>query len=56
MSGLTDGAKVAVYDMMGTELATAVVANGTATLATSLGTGSTAIVKIGTQSVKVLIK
>lgn len=56
LSGLVDGTEVAVYDMMGTELATAVVANGTATLATSLGSGSTAIVKIGTQSVKVLIK
>lgn len=56
LSGLVDGTEVAVYDMMGTEFATAVVANGTATLATSLGTGSTAIVKIGTQSVKVLIK
>ena len=56
LSGLVDGTEVAVYDMMGTEFATAVVANGTATLATSLGTESTAIVKIGTQSVKVLIK
>ena len=56
LTGLPDGAEVAVYDTAGTSLATATAENGTATLTTNLNTGSTALVKIGGHSVKVVVK
>ena len=56
VSGLAEGTEVAVYTTAGTEIATATATNGTATIATSLNAGTTAIVKIGDHSVKVVIK
>ena len=56
LTGLPEGTEVAVYDTAGTSLAAATAENGTATLTTNLTTGSTAIVKIGGHSVKVIVK
>ena len=56
LTGLSDGTAVAVYDTAGMGYGTAVAENGAATIATNLEAGSTAIVKIGERSVKVVIK
>lgn len=56
LTGLTDGTAVAVYDTAGVGYGTAVAENGEVTIATTLEEGSTAIVKIGERSVKVLVK
>ena len=56
MSGLAAGTAVAAYSTAGTLLATATAESGTATLTTSLEAGNIAIVKIGSNSVRVAIK
>ena len=56
LTGLAEGTAVAVYDTVGVGYGTAVAENGEATIATTLEEGSTAIVKIGNRSVKVLVK
>lgn len=56
LTGLATGAEVAAYSTAGVQLATATATDGTATLATGLEVGSTAIVKIGDNSVKVVVK
>ena len=56
VSGLAADTEVTAYSTAGTLLATATATDGTATLATSLTMGSTAIVKIGEHSIKVVIK
>ena len=56
VSGLAAGTAVAAYSTAGTSLATATATDGTATLATNLTAGSIAIVKIGGNSIKVVIK
>ena len=56
LTGLAEGTKVKVYDLAGNEIGTATATNGTATIATNLEAGITAIVKIGEHSVKVAIK
>ena len=56
VSGLADGTEVAVYDSAGHQLAIAVATEGTATLSANLAAGTTAIVKIAGQSIKVVMK
>ena len=56
LSGLAEGAEVAVYDTTGVQLAIAIATDGTATLSTNLTAGTSAIVKIADQSIKVVVK
>ena len=56
LSGLADGTAVTVNDLGGTLQGTVMSTGGTATITTNLTTGSIAIVKIGDNSVKVVIK
>ena len=56
VTGLTDGTAVAVYDLSGQQVGTAVSNGGQATINTSLPTGSAAIVKMGERSVKTVMK
>ena len=56
LTGLAEGTDVAVYTTAGTQLGTATAVSGTATITTSLTTGNTAIVKIGNNSIKVVVK
>jgi hypothetical protein len=56
VQGIDDGTQVSVYSVNGTQVGTAVVQNGQATVSTTLQSGSIAIVKIGQKSVKVLLR
>ena len=56
LTGLANGTAVVVNDTAGMEQGTAEVENGVAAIATNLTAGSTAIVKMGNRSVKVMIK
>ena len=56
VEGLDDGTQVNVYGINGTEAGSAVSSNGQAMVNTSLQPDSVAIVKIGTKSVKVVVK
>ncbi|UKK48490.1 leucine-rich repeat domain-containing protein [Prevotella sp. E9-3] len=56
VQGIDDGTQVSIYNVNGTQVGTAVVQNGQATVSTSLQSGSIAIVKIGQKSVKVLLR
>lgn len=56
LSGLTEGTEVAAYNTAGQELATAIATEGAATLTTGLEVGSTAVVKIGNNSIKIVIR
>ena len=56
IQGLEKGTKVYVYSTSGMLLDTSNVSQGTAILRTALTSGSTAIVKIGQKSVKVIVR
>ena len=56
VKGAADNTPVAVYTTGGTEVGNAISSHGTATISTNLPSGTTAIVKIGSRSVKVLVK
>ena len=56
LSGLAGGTEAAAYDLAGRELATARATDGTAELTTGLEVGSTAIVKIGNNNIKIVIR
>lgn len=56
ITGLADGTVVSVYSVDGKEVGNTTAINGTATINTSLQTGDMAIIKIGTKSVKVIVK
>ena len=56
VTGLTDGTTVAVYDLSGKQVGTAVSTNGQTSINTNLTTGSAAIVKIGDRSIKITVK
>ena len=56
ISGVTPGCVVKVYDVLGRLKAEAIATNSTATLPTSLGKGEMAIVVVGQENVKVIIK
>ena len=52
IEGLAKGTQVRVYNTAGNLIASAVAANGAATIDTKLTKGNTVIVKVGTSSVK----
>ena len=56
ITGLTEGTEVKVYDTAGRQLGVATVTEGTATINPNLTSATTAIVKIGEHTVKVVIK
>ena len=56
LTGLSDGCSVSVYSTNGKGLGNAVAANRTAIVQTSLQTGDIAIVKIGSKTMKVIMK
>lgn len=56
VKGAADNTPVAVYTTGGAEVGNAISSHGTATISANLPSGTTAIVKIGTRSVKVLVK
>ena len=56
VSGLSDDIEVVVYDLAGNLLGATTAIGGTAELATGLEVGSTAIVQIGNNRVKVIVK
>jgi hypothetical protein len=56
VQGAAEGTEVSVYNTAGIKLNSAIANNGITTLNTALTSGSTAIVKIGEKSVKVLVK
>ncbi len=56
VKGAADNTPVAVYTTGGAEVGNAISSHGTATISANLPSGTTAIVKIGSRSVKVLVK
>ena len=56
ISGADNGTPINVYGLNGTEAGSAIIQNGAATINTTLQSGSIAIVKVGTKSVKVVVK
>ena len=56
ITGISDGADISVYALSGQFISSAKAAGGKASLDTNLTKGNIAIVKIGTKSVKVLMK
>ena len=56
LNGLAAGTEVTVYSSAGAQLATATAESGTTTITTSLTAGAVAIVKIGGNSIKVVVK
>ena len=56
VNGVNDGAKVSVFNLNGTMAGSAISSNGSAVLNTNLQMGSVVIVKIGENSIKVLLK
>ena len=56
ISGVTPGCVVKVYDVQGRLKAEAIATGSTATLPTSLGKGEMAIVVVGQENIKVIIK
>lgn len=56
VEGLDDQTDVRVYTVDGKQVGAAVAHHNAATVATSMGAGSIAIVKVGDKSMKVLVK
>ena len=56
ITGLDDGTKVAVYNIDGTQVGSAVSANGQACINANMTPGNIAVVKIGDRSIKVVMK
>ena len=56
VQGANEGTEIMVYSVNGMKQGSAIATNGFATINTSLQSGSTAIVKIGEKSIKVLVK
>ena len=56
LHGLNAGVEVYVYDTAGSLIGSAVAANGTAAINTGLAAGSTVIVKVGENSMKISLK
>ena len=56
LNGLNEGAEVYAYDTAGGLIGSAVAANGAAAINTGLATGSTVIVKVGENSMKLSLK
>ncbi|MBP5376214.1 MAG: hypothetical protein J6Y38_07785 [Bacteroidaceae bacterium] len=56
MQGVADKAKVAVYTINGVEVGNGIAANGSVTINTSMNNGEIAVVKVGSKSVKIVVK
>lgn len=56
VSGVGDGQQIAIYQVDGKQVATAKAYNGSASVATCIGKGTTFIVKIGDKAVKVVMR
>ena len=56
VTGVDDGIKVEVFGMNGVLAGSAYSHSGTATVSTTLQTGTTTIVKIGSRSVKTIMR
>lgn len=56
VNGAADGERVGIYEADGRRSGTIISRNGTATIATTIQSGSIAIVKVGEKSVKVVMK
>ncbi|MDE5570833.1 MAG: hypothetical protein K2I86_02065 [Prevotella sp.] len=56
VQGVEDGTPVSVYGINGLQVSSAISQHGTASINTSLQSGSIAIVKVGQKSIKVLVK
>ena len=56
ISGVAKGAVINVYDTIGKQVATAVAANGNASIDTKLPKGSIVIVKIGEHTAKIVLQ
>ena len=56
VTGLTDGTTVAVYDLSGKQVGSAVSKGGQVTISTGMTAGTAAIVKVGERSVKTVMK
>lgn len=56
VNGAADGERVSIYEADGRQSGAAISRNGTATIATTIQSGSIAIVKVGEKSVKVVMK
>lgn len=56
IQGADDGTQISIYDIDGAKKGAAIIKNGTATINTSLQSGSVAIIKIGEKSVKIIVK
>ena len=56
VQGAVDGTEISVYSLDGVKQGSVVAKNGITTISTNLQYGSTAIVRIGNKSVKVMIK
>ena len=56
VQGASEGTQIAIYGIDGKKYGSATSEKGSATIATSLQTGSVAIVKIGEESIKVVVK
>ena len=56
VTGLTDGTTVAVYDLSGKQVGSAVSKGGQVSISTGMTAGAAAIVKVGERSVKTVMK
>ena len=56
VQGCDDGERIGIYSINGSQVGTAVSQNGSATVNTTLQSGSVAIIKVGKKSVKVVVK
>ncbi len=56
IEGAADGEVITVYNINGTELGNGTSQNGITTINTTLAAGAVAIIKIGYESIKVIMK
>lgn len=56
MNGVSDGTSISIYNINGVQLGTTICRNGCVSINTGLPNGSVVIVKIGKESVKIIMK
>ena len=56
VQGVADKAKVEVYTLSGAEAGNGIATNGIATISTNLNNGEIAVLKVGSKSVKIVVK
>ena len=56
LTGVPAGTNISVYNLSGQKVGSATATAGTTQVSTTLGNGEVAIVKIGTKSVKVVVR